>query len=76
MLDALALAAVLDGEPAWPGVDETVVAKVAAEAGRAPRKPFIEGDLLLFTFLMAGIAGGFALGYAYRGLFIERARDA
>jgi hypothetical protein len=57
----------------WPGVDESVVEKIAAEAGRQP-KPLVplEGDLLLFAFLCAGIAGGFALGYGYRLLFVER----
>lgn len=55
----------------WPGVDESVVERVAAEAGRQPwNSPFaLEGDLLLFCFLVAGIAGGFVLGYAYRALF-------
>jgi cobalt/nickel transport system permease protein len=56
----------------WPGVDESVVARVAAEAGRAPRPPLVEGDLLLFLFLVAGIVGGFALGYYFRALFVER----
>lgn len=55
----------------WPGVDESVVGRVAAEAGRRPWSfPLApEGDLLLFCFLVAGIAGGFALGYAFRALF-------
>jgi hypothetical protein len=49
------------------------VEKIAADAGRQP-KPLVplEGDLLLFAFLCAGIAGGFALGYGYRLLFVER----
>jgi hypothetical protein len=55
----------------WPGVDEAVVARVAAEAGRRPwHAPFApEGDALLFCFLVAGIAGGFVLGYGWRALF-------
>ena len=58
--------------PGWPGVDETVVQKMAAEAGRVPHEPFLQGDLLLFAFLAAGIIGGFALGYTWRLLFSER----
>jgi hypothetical protein len=56
----------------WQGVDDTVVGKSATEAGRPPRRPFIDtdqGDLLLFVFLLAGIAGGFVLGYNFRALF-------
>lgn len=56
----------------WSGVDETVVERFAAEAGREPLEPFINtdtGDLLLFVFLLAGIAGGFVLGYYYQKLF-------
>jgi hypothetical protein len=57
----------------WAGVDESVVEKVAAEAGRQPKVLVpLEGDLLLFAFLCAGIVGGFALGYWYRALFVER----
>lgn len=56
----------------WHGVDDTVVGKCATDAGRPPRRPFIDtdqGDLLLFVFLLAGIAGGFVLGYNFRRLF-------
>ncbi len=59
----------------WSGVDETVVERFAAKAGREPWEPFINtdtGDLLLFVFLVAGIAGGFMLGYYYRKLFREK----
>ncbi|MDB4966500.1 MAG: hypothetical protein JWN44_2189 [Myxococcales bacterium] len=56
----------------WPGVDDAVVGKVAEAAGRHARAPFIEGDLLLFCFLVAGIIGGFVLGYHFRSLFVER----
>jgi hypothetical protein len=55
----------------WPGVDDAVVGRVAAEAGRrawaSPLEP--EGDLKLFCFLVAGLVGGFALGYGWRELF-------
>lgn len=52
----------------WPGVDEAVVGKYAEEHGRPPKASFIEleGDTLLFAFLVAGAAGGFVLGYYYR----------
>ena len=58
----------------WAGVDETVVEKFAAEAGRPPRDPYInigEGDLLLFCFLLAGAVAGFIVGYYFRALFKE-----
>jgi len=58
----------------WPGVDETVVERVAMEGGRKPwTVPFApEGDALLFAFLVAGLVGGFVLGYTYRALFSSR----
>ncbi len=59
----------------WSGVDETVVEKVAKEHGRSAWTPFIntdQGDLLLFVFLLAGVAGGFVIGYNFRKLFIEK----
>jgi ABC-type cobalt transport system substrate-binding protein len=59
----------------WEGVDETVVKKVAAEAGHPAREPYIntdQGDLLLFLFLLAGAIGGFIIGYTFRGLFPAR----
>jgi len=62
----------------WPGVDDAVVGKFATEAGRPPREPYIntgQGDLQLFCFLMAGIIGGFIIGYQYRGLFSPKAKS-
>ena len=59
----------------WSGVDETVIERVATEAGRPPREPFLntdQGDLLLCLFLLAGAIGGFIGGYAFRGLFPPR----
>lgn len=56
----------------WPGVDETVVEKYAKAAGREPWEPLIntdQGDLLLFAFLIAGVLGGFVMGYHFRTLF-------
>ena len=63
----------------WPGVDESVVEKYAKEHGREAREPFIntdQGDLLLFVFLLAGAVGGFAAGYFWRMLMVERAPEA
>ncbi len=60
----------------WQGVDESVVEKVAKEHGREKREPLIntdQGDLLLFVFLLAGTAGGFAAGYFWRILMVEKA---
>jgi hypothetical protein len=61
----------------WPGVDDTVVGKIAKEHGRAAMTPLIntdQGDLLLFVFLLAGAVGGFAAGYFWRKL-IEPGRS-
>lgn len=76
MIPSAALAALMTlaapGAPSrWPGVDEAIVERVAAEAGRRPTpSPFEpEGDLKLFCFLAAGLAGGFALGYGWRDVF-------
>ncbi len=84
-LAILAVAALLLATPAcptgraasWPGVDEAVIEKVAEKAGRPSREPFIntdQGDLLLFVFLAAGIAGGFVAGYNFRTLFPPKRR--
>jgi len=59
----------------WPGVDESVIEKVAKEHGREAREPFIntdQGDLLLFVFLLAGGVGGFIGGYYWRALTEKR----
>ena len=79
-LCALALAGPCRAEEQgkWPGVDEAVVEKVAREHGRPSREPLIntdQGDLLLFLFLTAGAAGGFAAGYYWRMLTAERRPD-
>lgn len=55
----------------WAGVDDAVVGKIAGAAGRHARTPFVDGDLLLFAFLVAGILGGFVLGWMFRRLFVE-----
>ena len=58
------------------GIDESVVEKYAKEHGREAKKPLIntdQGDLLLFVFLVAGTVGGFAAGYFWRILMVEKA---
>ena len=67
------------GPKPYTGVDEAVVEKIAKEHGRQARKPYLdpgEGDLLLFAFLLAGVAGGFAAGYSWRTLTEKRKRDS
>ncbi len=62
----------------WQGVDEAVVEKVAREQGREAVRPLIDtdqGDLLLFVFLVAGAAGGFAAGYSWRMLTEKKTKD-
>lgn len=71
-LSCTACCAAQDHPVKWQGVDETVVEKFAEKAGHPSRKPLIntdQGDLLLFVFLIAGAAGGFAAGYYFRELF-------
>ncbi|WP_437307383.1 hypothetical protein [Sorangium sp. So ce388] len=77
---ALPLAAALwlagCGGASWDGIDEAVVRRVAEDAGRHDTGPLfagLEGDLLLFAFLWAGLLAGFAIGYYARVLFVERA---
>jgi len=58
----------------WQGVDDTVVGRCASEHGRPPGHGLInlEGDALLFAFLVAGAAGGFAAGYYYRDFMAKK----
>ncbi len=58
----------------WPGVDEAVVKRFAEAGGRPASDPLLnlEGDALLFAFLMAGVVGGFVGGYFFRDLFPPR----
>jgi hypothetical protein len=63
----------------WPGVDESVVEKYAKEHGRQAHEPLIntdQGDLLLFVFLLAGSVGGFAAGYYWRILMVEKGKKS
>jgi cobalt/nickel transport protein len=62
----------------WTGVDEAVVEKIAAEHGREAKPPLIntdQGDLLLFVFLLAGVAGGFVAGYYWRQLVSDKKKE-
>lgn len=66
-----ALSRAAPGADKWPGVDESVVERISREHGRESCDPLIntdQGDLLLFVFLLAGAAGGFAAGYYWRVL--------
>jgi cobalt/nickel transport protein len=59
----------------WPGVDEAVIGQIAQAAGRPESEPllsWVEGDLLLFMFLCAGLLAGFVLGYFARVAFVEQ----
>lgn len=70
-----ALVAAAEAKPAWSGVDEAVVERIARESGRPPSAPLIntdQGDLLLFLFLVAGAAGGFIAGWSARSLFARK----
>ena len=69
------MALLMTKDAQWSGVDETVVEKFAHEAGRTARDPYINtdrGDILLFVFLLAGVAGGFVLGYYFRDIFTKK----
>jgi hypothetical protein len=67
-------AAFAEADGSWPGVDETVIERVASDCGRQAGSCglALEGDAQLFLFLMAGVVGGFVLGYFYRKIFGER----
>ncbi len=62
-------------EGAWTGIDVSIVGKYAEKYGRPPRDPYIntdKGDLLLFVFTLAGVVGGFIIGFNARKLFYEK----
>jgi len=63
----------------WPGVDEAVIGSIAERAGRPESEPllsWVQGDLLLFMFLCAGLIAGFVLGYCARIAFVEQREPA
>lgn len=73
----LIAAGILNVAAEWDGVDVTVIEKFAQDHGRKAWTPFIntdQGDLLLFVFLLAGIGGGFILGFNWRTLFTHKKR--
>lgn len=60
---------------AWAGVDESVIGNIAQRAGRPESEPllsWVQGDLLLFMFLVAGLGAGFVIGYFARIAFVEQ----
>jgi hypothetical protein len=71
----LVLPSLLMAAEKWSGVDESVIEKIAREQGREAKSPLInteQGDLLLFVFLIAGAVGGFAAGYFWKTLLVNR----
>lgn len=69
----------LDAGTEWPGVDEAVIGSIAEQAGRPEGEPllaWVQGDLLLFMFLCAGLIAGFVLGYFARIAFVEQREPA
>ena len=59
----------------WPGVDEAVIGGFVERAGIPEPPPlfaWLQGDLLLFMFLCAGLCAGFVLGYFARVAFFEQ----
>jgi cobalt/nickel transport protein len=72
------LFSIVSADDKWPGVDKAVVEKFAKEKGREAKPGLInaeQGDLLLFAFLVAGAAGGFAAGYYWRVLMERKKKD-
>ena len=62
-------------EGAWTGIDVSIVGKYAEKYGHPPRDPYIntdQGDLLLFVFTVAGVVGGFIMGFNVRKIFYEK----
>jgi len=77
MIGTVLSAAIPAGAAKWTGVDEAVIEKVAKEHGREASEPLInmeQGDLPLFLFLIAGAIGGFAAGYYWRTLIVEKSQ--
>ena len=71
LLVFLVLLSALTTDSRWDGVDVAVVGKYAEVLGRPPSAPLInlQGDLQLFVFAIAGLIGGFLLGYWWRDVF-------
>ena len=63
------------GKETWTGIDVSIVGKYATKYGHPPRDPYIntdKGDLLIFVFTIAGVIGGFIIGFNVRRLFYEK----
>ena len=61
-----------------PTAEAQVVEKIASEHGREAKSPLInteQGDLLLFAFLIVGAIAGFAAGYFWKTLLVNKARQ-
>jgi hypothetical protein len=52
----------------WPGMDEAVIGRFVNPSGSssAPLFDWLQGDMLLFAFLVAGLLAGFVLGFFAR----------
>jgi ABC-type cobalt transport system substrate-binding protein len=63
-------------ETDWQGVDDKFeeIAKKAGHPAREPYINFIQGDVGLCAFLVAGAVGGFVAGYMFRNLFPPKAK--
>lgn len=76
---ALSMAAIPAEAAQWSGVDEVVIEKVAKDHGREAGESLIDleqGDIGLFLFLIAGALGGFAAGYYWRSLLVEKVQPS
>ena len=71
LLVILVVVSALKTDSNWEGVDAAVVGKYAGALGRQPSPPLLnlQGDLQLFVFAIAGLVGGFLLGYWWRDMF-------
>ncbi len=66
-------------EGPWIDATDTVAEEGAATVGREAADPLIntdQGNMLVFFFTMAGLAGGSIVGYYWRKLFIENEKEA
>jgi ABC-type cobalt transport system substrate-binding protein len=57
------------------GADESVIEKFATDAGRKTTTPLVNadsGEMGRLLWLMAGVAGGFTLGYCFRSLSVKK----
>lgn len=65
-------------EGSWSDATDILSRKAADQAGREARKPFInteQGNMLVFFFTLGGVAAGFIIGYNWRRLLAEKAKE-